>query len=620
MMSSRQRIGRTLARFFRQRLVVLAVLIGMAYCISGRSVSALPPSPGKVPNGNVNACTTCHLPDPAPKSANTQMKLDFYAANKTWTLALANMDSDSDGFTNGEELQDFAGTWAIGQLDPGDANAVSNPSDGAPANDTCSYHATPPAPQNLDTIGFGNPVHGNVRFGISMVKSLPVDFVTYIVKNGSNTVVNSSISSTPPYRSGVWNTALVPDGNYTVTAQIVEKRAKAGVTPRSSIRSEPVTVDNTTPTFGPLGEVVGSSADPCGAPEQLNGVAAIATTDVWAVGSRFDNGPGDQMMIKHWDGASWTTIITPNASIYFNNLHGVAALNAQTVWAVGEYDDGSLTQTLIERWDGARWRIVASPNAGGSNNRLAGVATVSASDAWAVGDYDDGNGGALPLILHWNGANWTTIAVTPPADTVEAQLKSVAVGGANDVWAVGSYRKATDTILRRTLIMHWNGAHWSVIASPNPNSFVNGLNSIDVLASNNAWAVGYTSDGGGYATLALHWNGTNWQRVASPSPGSPNNELLGVSAVAADNIWAVGYSGISSDDGQLLALHWDGINWSEVAQPDDGDSTFSAVAALPTGEAWAAGAANLSSTAQTLAARYWVNNPTSTVYMPLMQR
>src|SRR5689334_1567683 len=107
MMSSRQRIGRPLARFFRRRLVVLALLIGLAYCIGGRSVSALPPSPGKVPNGSVNACTTCHLPEPALKSENTQMKLDFKAANKTWTLALANLDSDSDGFTNGEELQDF---------------------------------------------------------------------------------------------------------------------------------------------------------------------------------------------------------------------------------------------------------------------------------------------------------------------------------------------------------------------------------------------------------------------------------------------------------------------------------------------------------------------------------
>src|SRR5207247_4640423 len=129
-----------------------------------------------------------------------------------------------------------------------------------------------------------------------------------------------------------------------------------------------------------------------------------------------------------------------NASIYFNTLHSVAALDAQTAWAVGEYDNGSLTQTLIERWDGALWRIVTSPNPGGSNNRLAGVAAVSANNAWAVGSYDDGSGGALPLILHWNGATWTTIAVTPPAGTTETMLKSVAVRAANDIWAVGSYR------------------------------------------------------------------------------------------------------------------------------------------------------------------------------------
>jgi len=53
-------------------------------------------------------------------------------------------------------LQDLAGTWAIGQPDPGDVSFVSNPSDDNPANDAyecnLAYRATPPAPLLLDII------------------------------------------------------------------------------------------------------------------------------------------------------------------------------------------------------------------------------------------------------------------------------------------------------------------------------------------------------------------------------------------------------------------------------------------------------------------------------------
>src|SRR5215211_2431915 len=119
-----------LARILKSRPAVLLGLIGASFLFSAHSSFALPASPGKVPNGSVFSCNTCHVPDPAPKSENTQMKLDFLTntPTKTWTTPLANKDSDSDGFTNGEELQDFDGAWVMGQPDPGSAFYVSNPS------------------------------------------------------------------------------------------------------------------------------------------------------------------------------------------------------------------------------------------------------------------------------------------------------------------------------------------------------------------------------------------------------------------------------------------------------------------------------------------------------------
>ena len=50
-------------------------------------------------------------------------------AETFWDAALAALDSDGDGATNGEELLDAGGTWTAGDADPGDAASVTHPGD-----------------------------------------------------------------------------------------------------------------------------------------------------------------------------------------------------------------------------------------------------------------------------------------------------------------------------------------------------------------------------------------------------------------------------------------------------------------------------------------------------------
>jgi hypothetical protein len=625
-----QRLRSLLARLLRQRLFLLSVLIGAAYLFTSGTASALPPAPGRIPNGNIYSCGTCHQSGhssgvPMTPAHGDAMRADYLAANKTWTVTLANQDSDGDGFTNGEELQDPSGAWAIGKADPGDVAFVSNPSDFNTGNDSfecnLNYRATPPAPLLLDVIGYAAPANGDVTFAVSVRSPLPIDYVRYTVKKGSQTVYDY-FSASAPFRSNIWNTKAVADGSYTVTAQMVELRAKAGETGRSTSRSETFTVNNGSPTFGPVGEIVSTPANPCGISEALNGIAAISESDIWAVGTRFINGPGEQMLIKHWDGVRWTSVISPNASSEFNRLSAAAATSSNDAWAVGQYDPGGgVIQTLIQHWDGSVWKIVASPNEGASNNRLYGVAALSASSAWAVGSADDGSGGSNPLILRWNGTSWQRIAnlpVPPNADVVT--LQGVAVVSANEAWAVGSYQDGS-AILEKTLILNWNGVAWNIVPSPNPESFQNALNAVTIVSAGSAWAVGYASDGTGYKTLALRWNGSSWQKVNSPSPGSPNNELLGVAAVASDDVWAVGYANEGGDGGvyRTLALHWNGASWQVVARPDDSDSRLSAADALG-GAVWAAGTETVSSDTYTLVERFRVTRPVRKVYLPFVRR
>src|SRR5690348_5341313 len=55
------------------------------------------------------------------------------------------------------------------------------------------------------------------------------------------------------------------------------------------------------------------------------------------------------------------------------------------------------------------WAVVTSPNASSGHNSLSGVAVLGAADAWAVGSYRDAANRDQPLILHWNGAAWTVV-------------------------------------------------------------------------------------------------------------------------------------------------------------------------------------------------------------------
>jgi hypothetical protein len=86
----------------------------------------------QIPNGSENGCANCHN-NPGGGGPRNAFGIDVLnqfldnSGNVEWGPALANLDSDGDGFSNGEELQDPNGTWRTGQPAPGDPALVTNP-------------------------------------------------------------------------------------------------------------------------------------------------------------------------------------------------------------------------------------------------------------------------------------------------------------------------------------------------------------------------------------------------------------------------------------------------------------------------------------------------------------
>ncbi len=108
-------------------LLFVSVLLAAMGDLSARSFRV-----SQLPNGSKFGCTNCHTGFGGPRNdfgkAVGSGFLDN-SGNTLWGPALAALDSDGDGVSNGAELQDPLGQWKVGDPNPGDPALVSNPGD-----------------------------------------------------------------------------------------------------------------------------------------------------------------------------------------------------------------------------------------------------------------------------------------------------------------------------------------------------------------------------------------------------------------------------------------------------------------------------------------------------------
>jgi hypothetical protein len=320
----------------------------------------------------------------------------------------------------------------------------------------------------------------------------------------------------------------------------------------------------------------------------LSSVSAVADNDVWAVGWGWDQTLNAyRTVIEHWNGQRWSLARSPNATNGYNLLNGVAAVASNDVWAVGQAAIGSTYSTLIEHWNGSAWSIVTSPNTPGLSNILEAITVISANDIWAVGYSQDSNFNTFTLTLHWDGSAWSII----PSPILDHDiLFGVDALASNDVWAVGRNRPGGygDD---RTLVIHWDGRNWSIIPSPSGIGD-NVLFGVAAIASNDVWAVG---NEGSLSTLAEHWDGTSWGIVGTPNFNSQatNQVLVGIVALSSNNIWTAGQYIVPVQGSAQFTLteNYDGSNWTFVPSPNKRNSNnrLHGITATPSGTLWAVG-------------------------------
>jgi plastocyanin len=322
----------------------------------------------------------------------------------------------------------------------------------------------------------------------------------------------------------------------------------------------------------------------------LTAIAGTTSSDVWAVGVAVTGDETASTLAQHWNGRTWTHVVTPNGGPTWNAFSGVAVLSSRDVWAVGFYRDlinPLIYDTLTAHWDGVAWVKVDSPNVpdmGG--NQLVDVRAIASDDVWAVGEYWRVSDAKMhALFMHWDGAAWSLVpSYAPPSGSYLYGMDAVG----SDLWAVGWTGNQDATLAER-----WNGSRWIPQPTPSPGSSYNVLNGVGMRDQTDGWAVGSY---GFVNTLVVHWNGIDWEQVPSPSPGTgvSGNNLLSVASVASGDAWSVGQYYDSDNVRHPLIEHWDGEEWLAVDGPQvtPGNSELITVTAVSSQDLWAVGDAD----------------------------
>jgi hypothetical protein len=189
----------------------------------------------------------------------------------------------------------------------------------------------------------------------------------------------------------------------------------------------------------------------------LTAVAAVSANDIWAVGYIYPKGGTPRTLAIHWNGSNWTLVATPNPGNYFRRLDGITALASNDVWAVGAYsaNSGSTYTPLFLHWNGTQWQHVTSPEIGVYNS-LDDVHAIAPNDIWAVGTTTDCT--LCPfksLTMHWDGTAWTQ-EYSPNGFRDFSRMQGVTATSPGDVWSVGftdeyEYPYYSDSLIMRRL-------------------------------------------------------------------------------------------------------------------------------------------------------------------------
>ncbi|MBI3817234.1 MAG: hypothetical protein HY286_00980 [Planctomycetes bacterium] len=293
----------------------------------------------------------------------------------------------------------------------------------------------------------------------------------------------------------------------------------------------------------------------------------------------------------------WVPMDTPNPSNADScGFSDIKMLNSHNMWAVGTAS-GALKptstgfSTFAAHFDGNNWTAVPTPNPAPVpslvNDALYAVDAITTNDVWAAGtqvkSLAGGWTGQQLLVMHWDGAQWNVMNTPDPLSAVGygasgAYVSDIAAIATNDIWFSGLWIdvQPSGTTSQPGLLMHWNGSSFSISQVPaiDPGGLT--FDSLSAVSTNDVWAVG-----GGFGnnyinqSVIVHWNGSAWSHVPGPLFGW-YQRTFAVHALAANDVYAMG-DYFDNTGNHLFMIHWNGGTWTQLSAPPSA-ATFRAFA------------------------------------------
>src|SRR5262249_50567579 len=149
-----------------------------------------------------------------------------------------------------------------------------------------------------------------------------------------------------------------------------------------------------------------------------------------------------------------------------------------------------------------------------------------------------------------------------------SELTGVSCTSETACTAVGRFQRSSPHY--QNLAEQWDGAHWTIVRSPNPaGALENWYTGVSCTSATSCMAVG-VADNGGPKVMAARWTGAIW-KLEPPQPSDqPRDELTGVSCVSDKLCFAVGDKTMFPPTlhPRTLVEKWNGTAWSILDSPN----------------------------------------------------
>jgi hypothetical protein len=364
----------------------------------------------------------------------------------------------------------------------------------------------------------------------------------------------------------------------------------------------PLDISGTGLVSGPAGKPLGGTRRVGKGFRLLRSIDGTGPRDIWAVGTA-RSGPGrGHTLIAHRGESPWRFVPSPDPGAVSGGLVDVSARTAGDAWAVGYRcsrascaGGGFGERALTLHWDGATWKAIPTANPGTATDRLNAVAAIAKDDVWAIGDAsDEGRYLHHPLLEHWNGTRWTAFPGPRFSDRKDIHLSGLSAVGPGDVWALGHVCFGDvgcgGAPRERPVVLHWDGAHWSVVRTAHLSAFSSSLEAVTAISRSLVWAVGDRSRTRETNSQPLieRWNGSAWRVVSSPRAGPHGGSLWSVGRAPGSGAWTGGDQGTASTFRPFVQHHRD-AGWRTASSPGAAPAFVTGLGVRSATAVWAVG-------------------------------